>query len=70
LWVEVIERRPQCQSQWLLPLLSFALLCLVQQDVPKADIAFSEFYEGPVYTIGQSISRGNIAKGLAIFTSY
>jgi hypothetical protein len=51
-------------------LLSFALLHLVQQDMPKADVIFLEFYEEPVYTIGQSISRGNITKGLAIFTSY
>ena len=42
---------------------------LVQRDVADVDVVFSKFQEGPVYMTGQSVSRGNIAKALAKFTS-
>ena len=45
------------------------LLRLVWRDVMDVDIIFSKFQEGPVYTIGQSVSRGNTAKALEKFTS-
>ena len=64
-----MEQRHRDPSLWLLPLLSFPLLRLVQRDVADVDVVFSEFQEGPVYTIGQSVSRGNMAKALAKFTS-
>ena len=47
-------------------LLSSTLSC--PRDVADVDVVFSEFQEGPVYTTGQTVSRGNIAKALAKFT--
>ena len=59
-----MEQRHRDPSLWLLPLLSFPLLRLVQRDVTDVDVVFIEFQEGPVYTTGQSVSRDNTAKAL------